>query len=168
MTNWTAHLSYTAPDLDARALAAITEHFGEKNVEFDDGKLSITVEVDAPTLRQATDEAQRAATAGCPRVKPDRFGILTTADYQHSLAHPGPMALVGIAEIGAQYGLQRTRASKLAKRAEFPDPVAELAATNVYTQASVDIFHAQWLREKELNPRGGRPRKAPPAEVDPT
>lgn len=169
MTSWTAHISYTAPDLSADDLASVASYFGEDSVDYDDevGHLAITVEVDAPTLRQAIDEAQRVAATGAgKRLKPDRFGILTTEDYQEALAHPGPMGLVGIAEIADLFGVSRARASKIAQRAEFPAPVAPLAATNVYTRASVDIFRQRWLSEKRTNPRGGRLRKTLEASGD--
>jgi len=67
---------------------------------------------------------------------------------------PGP-ELVGIAELAELAGVSRQRASILARREGFPDPLATLAAGPVWDLHAVRRFLEGWTRQV------GRPAKQP-------
>jgi hypothetical protein len=71
---------------------------------------------------------------------------------------PGP-ELVGIAELAELAGVSRQRASILARREGFPDPLATLAAGPVWDLHAVRRFLEGWTRQV------GRPAKQPRGQV---
>lgn len=52
------------------------------------------------------------------------------------------MELVGVAEVATMLGVSRARVGQLAKRADFPGPVARLAAGPVWDTSSI----VEWAR----------------------
>jgi predicted DNA-binding transcriptional regulator AlpA len=62
----------------------------------------------------------------------------------------------GLSEIGELLGVTRQRAYTLAKRADFPAPVATSRAGRVWDLAAVEAWAATWDRTN----RGGRPPRA--------
>jgi hypothetical protein len=61
--------------------------------------------------------------------------------------------LVGYTEIGEILGVSRQRAQELAStHANFPRPVAKLAAGTFYSRAGVLAFKAQWPRRRTRRP----------------
>jgi hypothetical protein len=71
---------------------------------------------------------------------------------------PNRPELVGVAELAALAGVTKQRASILARRSGFPDPVARLAQGDVWNRRQVQEFLEVWTRKP------GRPaRQAPSA-----
>lgn len=52
--------------------------------------------------------------------------------------------LMGVAEVAKLLGVSRQRVQQLARRTDFPEPVARLAATPVWESEDVE----QWARER--------------------
>jgi Phage integrase, N-terminal SAM-like domain len=73
------------------------------------------------------------------------------------LERPNRPELVGVTELADLAGVSRQRASILARRSGFPEPVAELASGPVWERRQVERFLADWSR------RPGRPAKQPAA-----
>jgi hypothetical protein len=66
-----------------------------------------------------------------------------------------PEDLAGLAEIAEIFGVTKATAQKYARRADFPEPLGEIAAAGrVWRRADVDA----WGKET-LPLRPGRPRK---------
>jgi len=127
----------------------------------DRGRLTMRFTVNAATLRQATDVALRAARHACgvafaPGVSElTQIRVLPVDDQVKELEYPQPQDLVGYVEIAEILGVSRQRARELATtNPDFPRPLAQLAASPVYTLPSVTAFAARWPRR-----RTGRPRK---------
>jgi hypothetical protein len=81
--------------------------------------------------------------------------VETTTSAQHNRdpavrAFPG---LCGVSEVAERAGVTRQRASRLAKRPDFPAPIAELAAGPVWAAPTVERFLDAWRRTP------GRPAK---------
>lgn len=116
--------------------------------------------VEAGTLRQATDTALRLArgaytTAFGRPGEPTRVSVRSEADHLDAIAQPDPEELAGIAEAAELLGVTKQRAGELFRtHANFPEPIATLAATPVFTRASIMAFDQGWDRR-----RTGRPRK---------
>jgi hypothetical protein len=158
---WTAQLTYTAAALTPDQTAALSHELGRADVTYDDrnGRLQITLEVDAATLEDATDTGLRAAGTTGLLLTPIRLLVQNTADFTDDAAHPAPLNLdlIGITEIAGELGVSRQRAGKLADDPDFPAPVVHCAAGRFYTRASVKAFHDRWTVAR--NPRGGRRRR---------
>jgi predicted DNA-binding transcriptional regulator AlpA len=60
----------------------------------------------------------------------------------------------GLSEIGELLGVSRQRAYTLAKRADFPAPVATSRAGRTWDLAEVEAWETTWDREN----KGGRPK----------
>jgi hypothetical protein len=106
--------------------------------------------------RFVVDAAQAAGLPNWPIVK------LEAVEWERLGAElkqpPGP-ELVGIAELAELAGVSRQRASILARRAGFPDPLATLAAGPVWDLHAVRRFLEGWTRQV------GRPAKQPRGNV---
>jgi predicted DNA-binding transcriptional regulator AlpA len=72
------------------------------------------------------------------------------------------MPLMGTTEMAALLGVSRQRAAVLARREDFPAPVATLAMGTVWDAAAVRSWAATWMPQRDARPRGGRPRKNDP------
>jgi hypothetical protein len=150
----------TAPvsaDLDVDAQAVVAEKL-RATITHDGARHLLTADyrVTAPTLRQATDEALRAARA-LP-AKPTRLRVLPLDDWMAEQKAPQPRDLVGAAEAAILLGVSRQRVGQLAERPDFPAPIARLSAGPVWTHTSIEAFNQSWSRKIT-----GRPRKAAPA-----
>jgi hypothetical protein len=101
--------------------------------------------------RLIADAAQAAGLPAWPIVK------LEAVEWEQLGAElerpPGP-ELVGITELAQLAGVSRQRASILARRQGFPDPLASLAAGPVWDLHAVRRFLEGWTRQV------GRPAKA--------
>jgi len=157
---WTAQLSYDAPGLDAARRQEITAALGATELRYDEerGWLTVTVEVDAATLRQAADAALRAASqavgsaaAGVMSSRPRQIRVLPADDFAGEIAHPAPVELMGVSEIAELLGVSRQRVNQLIAGEDFPRPVSRLAAGPVFTTASIEAFQKRWTR------KSGRP-----------
>jgi hypothetical protein len=106
--------------------------------------------------RLVADAAQAAGLPAWPIVK------LEAVEWERLGAElkqpPGP-ELVGIAELAELAGVSRQRASILARREGFPDPLATLAAGPVWDLHAVRHFLEGWTRQV------GRPAKQPRGHV---
>lgn len=94
-----------------------------------------------------------AEKSGLPAWPVVRAEALTFEELDRDLETPNSLELVGVSEIAELLGVTRQRASALAKRADFPTPVAALASGPVWTRLSLNRFVHEWPR------REGRPPK---------
>lgn len=160
---WTAQLTYTAGGLTSDDTTALAETIDGANIVYDSdtGRLQIALEVDAPTLHQAADDALHATAAATGLLKPTRLQVLTTADFIAETEHPPTLNLdlIGVTEIAAELGVSRQRAGQLADGPEFPAPVVHPTSGRLYTRASVQAFQRRWVATR--NPRGGPRRRDP-------
>lgn len=165
--NWTTYLTYTAPGLSPADTDALRDTLGAVDLAYDhnDGRLQVTLEVDADTLDQATTAALGAAAAATGLLKPIRLYVLSSVDAAAEKAHPAPidLDLVGLTEVAGELGVSPQRADKLAASPDFPRPVLQTPTGRLWTRASVRAFKTVWDETK--NPRGGRRRRTgTPAE----
>ena len=103
-----------------------------------------------------SDAAQAAGLPAWPIVK------LEAVEWEQlgtELKQPPGPELVGIAELAELAGVSRQRASILARREGFPDPLATLAAGPVWDLHAVQRFLEGWTRQV------GRPAKQPRGPV---
>lgn len=70
-----------------------------------------------------------------------------------------PTSTGGLTEIGELLKVSRQRAFTLARRSDFPEPIATSRAGRVWDLDQVE----EWSKTWDRNNKGGRPRK-PPAE----
>lgn len=146
-------------DDQREALAGALPGFG---IVTDDGQRRLQVEgdVEAGTIRQATDaglKAVRAAWAEAFGVAADPVGlrVLTTAAHEEEIAHPAGSDLIGYTEIAQMLGVSKQRAGQLAELTDFPAPLASPAMGPIYTRGAVEVWASSWTRKP------GRPRKTP-------
>lgn len=160
--NWTSYLTYTAPGLSPADTDALRDTIGAVDLAYDhiDGRLQVTLEVDADTLDQATTAVLGTAAAATGLLKPTRLYVLPTADAAAEKAHPAPidLDLIGLTEVAAELGVSPQRADKLAAGPDFPRPVLQTPTGRLWTRTSVRAFKNVWDETK--NPRGGRRRRA--------
>lgn len=71
-----------------------------------------------------------------------------------------PVELVGVSEIADRLGVSRARVHQLAKRADWPEPVARLSAGTIWLRADVE----RWIAEHPVRPPG-RPSEPWPDEL---
>lgn len=120
--------------------------------------VSATLDVLADSPAHAADEAQRIVHQFLEKVGARVVGFtgisaMTADEQERMLATPIVPALLGVAEVSKELGVTKQRIAQLRDRPDFPDPVAELAAGPVWTQASLSRFIEQWDRSP------GRPKK---------
>jgi hypothetical protein len=97
---------------------------------------------------------EAAAKVGLPAWPLARLEVKSDEEVDLELSRPSFPQLVGVTEVARLLDVTRQRASILAQGAEFPAPVAVLAAGPVWTLPSVRRFTEAWAR------RAGRPKKA--------
>jgi hypothetical protein len=113
---------------------------------------------DVPTWEEAVQRVlsaafQAAQKAGLPawpvvKVEATRWDI-----FESEVDRPNYPELVGVTELAALCHVSRQRASSLARRSGFPDPLAELASGPVWDLRQVEQFLDGWTRQP------GRPAK---------
>jgi hypothetical protein len=152
MTDWSACVEFDATLTDEQG-ATLAERLADRTgtVTRDEGRgrVAVAFHVAAGTLRQATDEALRAAreVVGVVGVAggPVAVQVTTWADLQAELDRPRVPELVGLAEIAAMLGaMSKQRVRELAERDDFPPPVARLSGGAVYAKAAIEAFDARW------------------------
>jgi hypothetical protein len=94
-----------------------------------------------------------AEKSGLPAWPVVRAEALTFEELDRDLETPNFPELVGVSEIAELLGVSRQRASAVAKRADFPTPIASLASGPVWTRPSLNRFVDEWPRKE------GRPPK---------
>jgi len=158
---WRATVRYAAPDTitDDQYEALLTGVPGFGIAKRVGTRIQIEMTVDAATALQATTVALREAAAAWKAAfgttaAPLGASVLDADEHGREIARPPAADLLGIKEVGERLGVTYQRAQQLAKRDDFPEPIAPLAATPVWTGSSVDEFNARWDRKP------GRPRKA--------
>lgn len=68
------------------------------------------------------------------------------------------MDLAGAAEVAAMLGVTRQQVHRLARRKDFPKPVAVLEAGRIWRCADIE----KWLRDNENRRPGPAPKPYPP------
>jgi hypothetical protein len=125
--------------------AAAPEHERTWSVQ-----LSITNESDDPVravqvaVDVVTDAAHKAGLPPWPVVK---LEATEWERFDAELDEPNTPDLVGIAELAELVGVRRQRASVLARRPDFPEPLAELASGPVWDRRMVERFVQSWVRK---------------------
>lgn len=112
--------------------------------------------VDAVTRAREVFE-RAAAAAGLPSWPLARVEAQTEQELELELARPTFPDLVGVAELAERLGVSRQRAWTVTGRPDFPDPVARLKATPVWTADSVRRFLESWPRKAGRPPASSRP-----------
>jgi hypothetical protein len=92
-----------------------------------------------------------AMSAGLPQWPLARVEAQTERELEVELTRPSFPSLLGVAELAERLEVSRQRAWTITGRADFPDPVARLKATPVWTADSVRRFLESWPR------KAGRP-----------
>ena len=95
-----------------------------------------------------------AAAAGLPRWPLARVEAQT--EWELELARPSFPDLLGVAELAERLGVSRQRAWTVTGRPDFPEPVAQLKATPVWSAGSVRRFLEAWPRKAGRPPAGAR------------
>lgn len=144
-------------------LDLFADHGGSVTAAQDRTRYGATFSIDEPERGTSPNEifdqavalfTERAAKADLPAWPIVRAELMTYAEQDVELARPNFPELVGISEIAVMAGVTRQRASKLARQAGFPIPVAELKSGPIWTKDSLNTFLVDgWARKP------GRPRK---------
>ncbi len=79
---------------------------------------------------------------------------LSMEDLDRSITESNAPDLVGVSELAGLLKVSKQRISKLSSAAEFPKPIATLAAGPIWRKIAIARFVEAWER------RPGRPRKA--------
>jgi len=110
-------------------------------------------------VEQDADDPVRAATVardlvticarreGLPAWPIAKVEVIEWERFCAELDRPTRRELVGVAELAALAGVTKQRASILARRAGFPDPVAKLAQGEVWDRRQVARFLEGWTRK---------------------
>lgn len=67
--------------------------------------------------------------------------------FEEELARPPMPELVGATEAAALLGVSRQRFHEIRRTLDFPDPLAEVAATPLWTRAGIEEFLRGWARK---------------------
>ena len=116
----------------------------------------LVIEADSPT--QALDIAARetenaASQANLPNMPLVHAEVTEWDEFERRLDQPTYPGMIGVSELAELLGVNRQRASAVARSANFPKPAAELAAGPVWFEPTVRRFVQSWDRKP------GRPRK---------
>jgi hypothetical protein len=118
-----------------------------------EGRIGVTMSVEASNDRQAYDHARDAFRKVLgPRSRIVETRVQSVDEFERELEAPPVPALAGISEVAEVLGVSRQRASELAGSAAFPKPIADLAAGPVWLRSAIARFNETWVR------RSGRPR----------
>lgn len=121
----------------------------------------------ADVLREVTSNAVKIFDAACEKVGIAHRGIarvdVMDVGYAEFDFERDPETYLGVSELASQIGVSRQRVSELRTRADFPGPIAELAAGPVWAASSLKRFLATWERKpgrplKVRNPQAERVR----------
>lgn len=119
---------------------------------------------DADMLRDVAGRAIELFEAACVKVGVPVTGManveITTERYLELDLAREPETFAGLHEVAELLGVSKQRVSELRRRADFPAPVAVLAAGPVWAVSSLDRFLAGWHRQP------GRPRSRPAAKAE--
>jgi len=113
-------------------------------------QLTVSTDRDDPAdgARVAVDLVTTAARkAGLPPWPVVKLEVTEWDRFDAELDEPNTPDLVGIAELAELVGVRRQRASVLARRSDFPDPLAELASGPVWDRRMVERFVRNWVRK---------------------
>lgn len=69
----------------------------------------------------------------------------------------------GLVEIGELFGISKQRASQIAAKPDFPEPIARSRAGRTW---DLDLVE-QWGKTWDRSNKGGRPPKPKPSPADP-
>ncbi|MEU8264500.1 hypothetical protein AB0C02_28240 [Micromonospora sp. NPDC048999] len=162
---WRAIVTWRRPDQAGNVdrLTKLTSALPGFGIVHDDGeanRLEAAMTVDAPTIRQASEAALRAArtayaaafgTAG----EPLRLSVLTLEEHDAEAARPSRMELMGLKEAAAELGISPQRVDQLSRtNPEFPAPVARPSSGAVFTAESIRA-----VKERGWQRKPGRPPK---------
>lgn len=162
MTAWsvTVEFAYSGPiptDDQLDAFAARLSEFGaavtgapeapaDRRARYG-AALSVDAEDAVEAVREAADAARRAAAAvGLPGASIVAAEAVEEEALAASLAKPAFPSLLGVRELAQLLAVSPQRASALARSAQFPEPVAQLASGPVWTETSVRLFVEEWQR----------------------
>jgi hypothetical protein len=118
---------------------------------------SMLVEADSPSdaISLAVGELSRAIKKfDLPPWPLARLEVMSEEELDEQLTRPNYPRLLGVSELADLLGTSKQRASQVARGANFPKPLAELAAGPVWTEPSVRQFIEHWTRTP------GRPKRA--------
>jgi len=160
MTQWNAYVEYdgtAGEDQAERIVAALPG--ATVTVDGERNRLAVSMPVEASTLRQATDEAQRAVRAAVAAADVPgqlvQLRVVTLADLQAEIASPRVPDLVGMAEVAAMLEVSKQRAGQVAREHPgFPRPVATPASGPIYVRSAVEAFARGWTRKRTGRPPG--------------
>jgi hypothetical protein len=113
-------------------------------------QLTVSTDRDDPVdgARVAVDLVTTAARkAGLPPWPVVKLEVTEWERFDAELDAPNTPDLVGIAELAELVGVTRQRASTLARRPGFPEPLAELASGPVWDLRMVERFVRSWARK---------------------
>lgn len=163
MTEWTARVEWSSPDLSddqledlAQALTDDGSH-GAVGGEREPGRWSATVTVDARTLLRASDTAIGRVRAALRQVLGDTEAPLTgvevldTTTFDARSEQPVIPELVTRAEIARLLQVSPQRIGQLAEQTGFPREAVRTTAGPLWARHQVQDWAASWQR------RPGRP-----------
>jgi hypothetical protein len=148
-------------------LADVLEEFGALGASSSIGGLAggvgatfgvnVDADEDLSAIASAAQQGELLFSRACEKTGIARGGIarleVLDGDYVTREIDQPSERYAGVTELAGLFGVSRQRMSELRTRADFPSPVAELAAGPVWTESSVTRFIGEWERKP------GRPRK---------
>jgi hypothetical protein len=115
---------------------------------------TFTIYVPEYSDRAVVEAAERAVAAfkgaadglGIAIVSIDEVDLMAGPFFERWLQQP-PEGLAGVTEVAALLGVSRQRVAQLRERADFPAPIAELAAGPIWNRTSLTRFVEAWPRK---------------------
>lgn len=151
-TTWVGRIEYDT-DLsadDTQKLASTA------NATVTDGRLTLVLNTEAGTCKQATEEILRVARdtiqAAGLRMQPAGLHVQTRADFDRGVIRPPLPTLVGYAEIAKILVVSRQRARIVAERPDFPAVASQTSAGPLYSREQVEAFNRTWERRAGRSP----------------